>query len=350
MNINAVYENLAFDLSDGDSGAFISGWQCDNKYINDFIDSVRRRSFDFEYHRYIYFDEDEILSKKILDLHELFDGIRPQGVLCASGSTPILYSFVSYLKKLGVDQIYYIPPIYFTLHVAFELYGIKAISLSQKQPFEKNFCFNLPQEKTIVLFLTDPIWYTGTKFSEDSMVEISKWQEKTSSLVFVDGSLQYLPWNFRLKEYSSMLNSDYTFRLICPTKQLSIHGYRFSYLILPSSHQRGFAWTYANISGPTSVDSIIFAHESIGAIKNRNIPDRLMREVVKRYKYLRHHNVIESEHVPECGYFVFEKINIPLPDKSIVMDQKYFDLNGYKGYVKINLLSPSINILYKDKY
>ena len=164
-------------------------------------------------------------------------------------------------------------------------------------------------------------------------------------MVFVDGSLQYLPWDGVLNENTAMLDPAFTFRLVCPSKQLSVHGYRFSYMLLPASHQRGMAWTYANIAGPASADSIVFAHEAITAMKNRKLPEALMQLVISRHAYLRKHKIIESEICPECGYFVFEKINVALPDGYSVMDGKYFDLKSYPHYMKINLLSPSINLL-----
>ena len=345
MRLNAYYEELAFDLNDGDQGHFLSGWQCENQCASDLLASVKERSNHIDYRKYQYFDEDEELTERIRIIHTSFDGVRPQGVLCAAGSTSLLYSFVTYLKRLGVNKIYYVPPIYFTLHIAYELYGIRSIPVSKQQPFEEEFLLGLPDENSCVLFLTDPIWYTGTKYSDEAMSEIAAWQKRTSSIVFVDGSLQYLPWSGVLRENTATLDPEYTFRLLCPSKQLSVHGYRFSYLLLPASHERGMAWTYANIAGPAPADSIIFAHEAMTAIADRKLPDRLMQVVSKRHKHFRTHNIIESEISPECGYFVFEKIKVPLPDGYSVINGRYFDLKNYSGYTKINLLSPSINIL-----
>jgi histidinol-phosphate/aromatic aminotransferase/cobyric acid decarboxylase-like protein len=346
MKLNSYYEELAFDLNDGDSGNFLSGWQCENPYASDLLTRVKERSNHIDYRKYRYFDEDEKLPEKILSIHTSFDGVCPQKVLCATGSTSLLYAFVTYLKRRGVKTIYYVPPIYFTLHIAFELYQIQTISISEKQPFEKDFSLKLPEEDSCVLFLTDPIWYTGTKYSDETMREIAEWQKRNSSLVFVDGSLQYLHWNGVIGENTAMLDPAYTFRLVCPSKQLAIHGYRFSYILLPASHERGMAWTYANVAGPAPADSIIFAYEAMTAILDRNLPDKLMQAVFKRHRYLRIHNVIESEITPECGYFVFEKTKVSLPDGYSVMDGKYFGLRDYPGYIKINLLSPSINKLF----
>ena len=342
--LNALYEDLAFELDDGDQGHFLSGWQCENPCVSDLLAAIKDRSNLIDYRKYKYFDEDDELSKKIRNLHTSFDGVSPQGILCASGSTSLLYSFVTYLKRIGISKVYYIPPIYFTLHIAFELYGICATPVSAQQPFENSFSVDLPKENGSVLILTDPIWYTGTQYQSEIIEEIAAWQKKTSSLVFVDGSLQYLPWNGIVRENTARLDPSYTFRLVCPSKQLSVHGFRFSYLLLPSTHERSMSWTYANIAGPAAADSIAFAHEAMAAISNRNVPDKLMKIVSKRHKYLRANSIIESEISPNCGYFVFEKIKAAMPEGYVMVDGKFFALSNYPGYTKINLLSPSLKI------
>ncbi len=342
--LNALYEELAFELDDGNQGHFLSGWQCENPYVSDLLSAIKVRSNHIDYRKYRYFDEDDELSNKIRNIHMSLDGIRPQGILCASGSTSLLYAFVTYLKRIGIGRVYYIPPIYFTLHIAFELYGICATSVSAQQPFEKGFSIELPSEKGSVIFITDPIWYTGTKYSDDIIEEIVVWQKRTSSLVFVDGSLQYLPWNGIVSENTSRLDPSHTFRLLCPSKQLSVHGYRFSYLLLPSSHERSMSWTYANIAGPADADSIAFAHEAMAAVLDRSVPNKLMKVVCKRHSYFRAKSIIESDISPVCGYFVFEKIKTALPEGYAMVDGKYFGLGNYPGYTKINLLSPSLRI------
>lgn len=343
--LNALYEELAFELDDGNQGHFLSGWQCENPYVSDLLASVKERANYIDHRCYTYFDEDEGLANKIREIHTSLDGVPPQSILCTAGSTALLYAFVTYLKRIGVKKVCYIPPLYFTLHIAFELYGICARPISNQHPFEEGFSIKLPKESHSVLFLTDPVWYTGTKYSVDVIKEIAEWQERTSSLVFVDGSLQYLPWNGVVSEHTSQLPPSHTFRLVCPSKQLSIHGYRFSYLLLPSSHERSMAWTYANIAGPAPADSIAFAHEAMIAVADRIIPNKLMQLAVQRHSYLRTQKLIESDLTPQCGYFVFERIHAPLPQQYPVVDGKYFSLSSYPCHIKINLLSPSLRIL-----
>lgn len=347
-NLNSYYEGLAFDLDDGDKGNFLSGWQCENPFNAQLFSAVRERSKAIDYGKYTYFDDDAELPNLIKDLHARVDAVRPEHVFCGSGSTSLLFGFASFLKKRGVKQVYFVPPMYFTLHLAFDRFEIRTIAVSDRQPFEQGFEMQLPEDAQSVLMVLDPIWYTGTPISSDVMMQIIEWQQRTNSFVFVDGSLQYLPWNTSTKEHSARLDPRLTFRLICPSKQLSAHGYRFSYVLVPASVKQEFAWVYTNIFGPVNADSIAFAHEAILAIANGTISNRSMALVSERHQALRSGGVIQSSLRPSCGYFVFERLNVELPERYITVDGRYFDQPRYNDCIKINLLSPSINLLLNE--
>jgi histidinol-phosphate/aromatic aminotransferase/cobyric acid decarboxylase-like protein len=344
-DLNAYYEGLAFDLDDGDKGNFLSGWQCENPFNASLFGAVKERAKSINYGKYTYFDDDTELPDLIKNLHHRLDGVRPEHVFCGSGSTSLLFGFATFLQKKGIREVYFIPPMYFTLHLAFDRVGIRTIPVSDRQPFEPEFAMRLPDETKSVLMVLDPVWYTGTPISSAVMDEIVRWQKRTSSLVFVDGSLQYLPWQLEVNEHSARLDTKLTFRLVCPSKQLSAHGYRFSYVLVPASEKQEFAWVYTNIFGPANADSIAFAHEAILALADGRIPQQSMALVSKRYNALRKLGIIASELCPSCGYFVFQKVNVRLPERYITVDGKYFDQPRYKDHIKINLLSPSIELL-----
>lgn len=343
--LNSYYENLAFELEDGDKGNFLSGWQCVSPFTNELFDAVKERAKGINYGRYTYFDDELDLSNKILSLHKDFDGIAPQYVFCGAGSTSLLYGIAAYLNMKKVRKVYFIPPMYFTMHIAFDSFGIQTIPVSNKHPFEKDFTLNLPNENNSCLIVIDPIWYAGSPISESIINQIHLWQKKTKSFVFVDGSLQYMSWDKSIYEPTSLLEPSLTFRLICPSKQLSSHGYRFSYLLMPISEKQSFAWTYTNILGSANADSVAFGHEAVKAMKERTITNNLMTLVSERHTTLRSKRIIESEFLPSSGYFIFEKINIELPKGYIKVDGKFFDQDNFPNYTKINLLSPSINLL-----
>jgi len=342
--LNQCYESLAFDLDDGDKGNFFGGWQCNSPYTEPLFTRVRERTVHVDYGKYTYFDDELELSTKITAVHAAFDGTPPEYVFCGSGSTSLLYGMAAYLNRIGVREVYFLPPMYFTLRIAFDGFGIATIPVSERQSFETGFQMRLPEKKS-VLILIDPIWYIGCPVPARVIDEIKIWQQKTGSMVMVDGSLQYMDWAHSRFETTARLDPSLTFRLICPSKQLASHGYRFSYVLVPLSQKQKFAWTYTNIYGSANADSVAFGHEAIAAIADRTIPDQLMQLVGERHRVLRKRKVIESLFQPSSGYFVFEKINLPLPKGYIKVGGKYFDQENYPDYSKINLLSPSISIL-----
>jgi hypothetical protein len=87
---------------------------------------------------------------------------------------------------------------------------------------------------------------------------IRKWQKNTNSTVFVDGSFQYSRWNGVKREATASLDPMLTVRLICPTKIVAAHGFRFSYALLPSSLLEEYKHIYSNIFGSASLESIAF--------------------------------------------------------------------------------------------
>ncbi len=346
--INQQYEKLTFEQEIGRSGDILSGWQCNNPFSTEFISNVRNRSLKMDYRRYVYLDEEDRLLNRISGLHKKLDGVQPESIICGSGSTALLFAFVTHLKNLGIKKIFYVPPIYYTILPALERYGILAEPVSTSQPYELSFKMTLPKRRNSVLFISDPTWYSGTSISNETIKQLIRWQNETSSYIFVDGSMQYLSWSGKVGEDSSMLDPSLTFRLICPSKQLAINGFRFSYLLLPNLHYQKLAWAYANIYGAASVESVAFAYEAIKILSKRKMSTQLVKLAIERHSKLREQKIIESKINPDSGYFVFEKINKVIPKKHIVMNGRFFEQANFPGYTKINLLSPSIRLIFKS--
>jgi len=343
--LNTHYESLAFELNDGDKGRFLSGWQCLNPYADELVARVRARTARLDPIGYSYFDDESALVAEVLDLHENLDGYRPPHAFCGSGSTSLLFGFANYLRSLGISHVYCLPPIYFTLQIALDRFGIRTTLVADVHPFEAGFRLALPEATRSVLIITDPIWYAGIPLTASVVDAIAAWQRETSSLVFVDGSLQYLSWDGARTEATARLEPSLTFRLICPSKQVSIHGYRFAYVLVPTTHKQGFAWSYTNMMGPANIASIAFAYEAVAALGQGEIPRHLISDVSETHLRLRAKKAIASPFDPSCGYFVFEQINVPLPEGYLVVDGRYFEQPRFSDHVKINLLSPSIAVI-----
>lgn len=335
---------LETEHDDGDKGNFLFGWQCENPYAADLIASTRNRTQGLDLVPYSYLEEDQTLVDLIKQLHFELDGVMPGDAFCGSGATALLVTMAAYFKQANISAIYYIPPIYFSLHFAMRLFGIRARPVSGRHAFEQDFSMNLPDECT-VLVLTDPVWYAGTPIPESVLGEIAAWQTKTGSTVLVDGSFQYMPWNRIISEGTARLDPSLTIRLISPSKSLCVAGFRFAYLIIPPIWRKRIAHIYTNIYASASAETIAFGSEAVGAMRSRTITNKLVERIRGRHTDLRRSGVIDSDISASCGYFVFEKMNKDLGKNYVRMDGTFFDQPRYPSYTRINLLSPSYHLL-----
>lgn len=344
-DILQLHEDLEIQFGDGEGGDFLFGWQSINPFAKDFLAAVKRRTKGTDYTKYCYMESDEMLASEVVDLHAALDGIKPEDAFCAaSGGTSILFAFSYWLARNDVKEIYYMPPIYFTILNSLRRFGIHARAISGYHSFEENFRLNLPMKKT-VLILADPIWYAGIPVPEDILVEVTSWQEKTGSLIFVDGSFQYMRWDHRHYEPTARFDSSNTIRLVSPTKSLVVHGYRFAYCLLPKALKPTLSNSYTNVSGSSAADNIAFAYEAIRATRERKLTERLIDRASVRHAELRNSRRIESPLNPQTGYFVFEKINVALPDDTLRMDGRYFGQPRFPHHTRFNLLSTKYHLL-----
>lgn len=328
---------------DGDGGNFLSGWQCENPWIGEISKLVAEHSSDLDPRQYLYLSLDNQIKQGLLDFHRAIEGERIEEFLCGTGSSTIIFSFCALLTDMEIREVYYLPPLYFSFHFALRMFGIRARAVSGRHAFEEHFSMNLPDKNT-VLILTDPIWYAGISLPSQIAEKIIEWQRKTSSLVFVDGSFQYTNWYGSTLELTSMLDPEFTIRLICPTKILAAHGYRFAYAAIPKRLYVRLSHIYANIYGSASGDSIGFGRIAMSMVSTGKIATSLMGLAATRHKKLRSSGKIFSTWQPNCGYFVFERIEDSRLDNILSMDGSFFEQKRYKDHRRINLLSPSIHL------
>jgi aspartate/methionine/tyrosine aminotransferase len=340
----ARHADLEAAHGDGDGGSFLSGWQCQNPWISEIRSAVEQEETRLAAERYFYFEDDAQISDGLMRLHEKFDGSKPQAIICGAGSSSLIFTFCTWLKTNGYREVFYLPPLYFSLHFALRLFGIRARAVSGRHPYEPDFTINLPTERSI-LIVTDPIWYAGLSLDVKLVTKIGEWQKNTRSTVFVDGSFQYLRWNGVQDEATASLDPMLTIRLVCPTKIVAAHGFRFSHALLPYVLLEEYKHIYSNIFGSASLESIAFGRAATKIMLLGRISKNLMLLASRKHTKLRRTGAIISELNPSCGYFVFEKICRQLPDKILLMDGKYFEQKRYVGYSRINLLSPSIGLL-----
>lgn len=346
-NILSTHDDLDDVIRNPNGRVFVSEWNCENPFIEEYMGDInainipKRREGE-----YVYFKDDYYLSNLIGMFHEKQSERIPkhEEMLPGAGSTPLIAAFCMWLVQNKFNTFYYIPPLYYTFYYYSDLLSIKARPVSSKHAFDHDFRYRLPNEKT-VLILCDPIWFSGISIDRKIIQEIREWQKRTGSIVFIDGSFQYCKWNNSHVESTALLDPDLTFRLICPTKALAIHGYRFSYLLLPKNEREKFVYLYENMTGATVFRNIIFAHQAMSTLLKEDSNHKLYQEVSRRYKQLVDEKSIDPLGSPDCGYFVFAKIKKEV-EPFIGMNGSYFDLNGYEKYARVNLLGPNvINLL-----
>jgi len=338
------HADLESAKGDGDGGNFLSGWQCENPWISEIQEAIDRERVDLDPKIYLYLEDDSAIQAAVSEFHSTLEGDTPHKVFCGIGSTAIIFTFCVKLKQMGITEVYYLPPLYFTFHFALKLLGIRSRPISGRHAFEPGFVMNLPDRRSVFVF-SDPVWYAGVSLSQDITERLLAWQQQTSSLIFIDGSFQYTNWHGLRPERSAFFDPQRTFRLICPTKILAAHGYRFAYAIVPDAFYSDLVQTYSRIYGSASLDSIAFGRAFTSLLRLGKCGPGLMAIAAERHQRLRVRGRISAAWQPSSGYFVFERLTPPLPKAAVSMDGSFFEQKRYKDHRRINLLSPAIGLL-----
>jgi len=330
------HRTLDHSIRDEKGKVFISDWYCYHPFIEEFTDGIEITSQQKQ--DYVFYSDDEELASLISQMHKKFDkkSYNISEILPGDGSTPFISAFCLWLLKNDIKEVYYVPPMYYTFYYFLEIFKIKAKPVSGQQVYEKNVSLNLPQ-KTTVLIICDPVWYVGQSIKKDFIKQIDKWQKQTKSFIFVDGSFQYMQWSNNRYEETSIFDNEYTFRLICATKFLALHGYRFSYLLLPSKFYEEMLYLYANNVGSTNAYNPVFAKKAISIMLQKNSNIKLTKFIKSIYNELISNNSVQTEITPNCGYFMFGEV-IKNIDTFHSMTQEYFEQKKYPNYARINIL------------
>jgi histidinol-phosphate/aromatic aminotransferase/cobyric acid decarboxylase-like protein len=286
----------------------------------------------------------------MLDMPEIVDAVRQvhrgygepdigrEQILAGPGSSSFTTLYILRLASEGVDEVFYIPPIYYSFHYAAKLAGVRLRPVSGRQAFEAGFTMNLPRKRTH-LILTDPIWYAGIPLRDAVVDDVRRWQLDTGSEVFVDGSFQFLKWNGDRCEPTSHLPADQTIRLLCPSKSLGIPIYRFAYAIMPAGQMIDFRWCYETVLGSNSAGDVAFAKRSLEVLASTEGNRAFAAYLGETYLSLKRDHIIESDLEPTCNYLVFVKLARTPARPYHSMDQSYFEQSRYPGYVRVNLMA-----------
>lgn len=319
---------------------FISDWNGEHPFVGQFLGAElsRRLPESPALSRYIYFDEQHSILDAICNFHKTVDNLSlsHRNIMAGPGSSSILVALSLWLLQQGHEEVFYVPPLYYTLHFFLKTLHIHLRPVTGKHMFEPDCALNLPKKKTVLL-LSDPMWYAGKRVSLAMIEMIADWQRKTGSLVIIDGAFQYTQWGNTRQEFSSRLDSDKTFRLISPTKSLAIPAFRFAYLLHPTQYHDNLLFLYESIVGGSTLFDVVFARRALKVLSGRTSNYSLTNFLQSTYCQLSKRRIFETKISPDCGYFIFAKPRIKL-DNSAVMTEEFFELNGYPGYIRLNLM------------
>jgi aspartate/methionine/tyrosine aminotransferase len=324
--------------------SFVSGWNAANPFVNEFLAGLTADGLDPT--AYQSYSSDELLLGLIRRMHERFDGTtgQHQRVLPGDGSTGLIATFFLWLFRAQVREVCYLPTVHDTFYYFFDFLGFNVRPVSTRHPFQRGFELNLPATKS-VLFLADPTWYVGRALDEGTLEQICTWQRTTESLVFVDGTWQYLQWDGTRHERSSELDPERTVRLVGPTKFLGLNGHRFSYLLVPEQLYDELADVHENLHGSTSVPNLAFARQAMTVMASKDYNRRLTDHVAGVYRRLVSAGHLRPAITPDCGLYCFAELRRGRDD-CVTMGGEYYELDDYPGHVRVNLLGgPELEVL-----
>ncbi|MEV0561442.1 aminotransferase class I/II-fold pyridoxal phosphate-dependent enzyme [Dactylosporangium sp. NPDC050588] len=323
---------------------FVSDWNGEHPFIHHFLGEFA----DMPVHQlgslsaYSHMDEDPELSTQIAELHNLKYGevdVTARQCLPGAGSTSFLTTLLMFQYLKGVREVAYLPPVYYNAAWWMRTLGFSVRRVASDVDFAEEVDLALPTGRSL-LWLTDPVWFAGIPVRAGTVDVIADWQNKTGSTVIVDGTFQHMDWHGRRPEMTSRLDPDLTFRLICPTKTLGLHGFRFAYAIVPERHYMDFTELHGRLHGAPGLADRRFAHRAVQVLASDEGALPLMTFAQDRYRRLWSARAVTQAVEPSCGYFLFARPTVPA-DRFLAMDMSCYGGTGYPGYARINLLNPA---------
>lgn len=338
------HRELDYLCRNSEDRIFISDWYCEHPYVRKYIPEEifsHDKLTDKELLYYRFPNDSFEVHEEIRNFHKKHDGVTYENdeIYIGAGMTPLITAQLLMMMSLGFKEFYYTKPLYYTFYYHAKILGLKLIPICDDPLNKKGVKLNLPNKKTC-LVVCDPIWYMGKAIVEEYIDQIVSWQKKTGSYVIVDGAFQYMKWDIKKRhEYTSKLDKELTFRSICPTKALAIHGLRFSYTLLPGRHQEDMRYAYANSSGSACIYSDKAARRIMEVLNSEKSNSELLEYIMKQYHKYIGRSLFVDVIGAEMTYFIFVRM---LGDQSkyITMDQDFFDTTNYPGFVRFNLLLP----------
>jgi aspartate/methionine/tyrosine aminotransferase len=240
----------------------------------------------------------------------------------------------------GMSEIGYLPPMYYNAAWWVRRLGLSVWRAAADIDFAEESALTLPERRTL-LWISDPLWFAGVSLRAETIAAVADWQRATGSTVIVDGTFQYMRWSGPTREFTSGLDPDRTFRLVCPTKALALHGFRFAYAIVPESCAADFSEFHIRLHGTSGLVDSKFAHRAVEVLAGPSGAAPLMELAQRRYLNMLHTGKVVDLVRPEGGYFAFVKLATDV-DSIVGMDADCFGTSQYRNFLRVNLLNDPV--------
>jgi histidinol-phosphate/aromatic aminotransferase/cobyric acid decarboxylase-like protein len=342
IKADGLHPNALDRADERDDIVFISDWNGEHPFVPSFLDGFASRTVASlgSLTRYSHLEEDTALEDKLRRLHRdryAEPGAGEVGYLPGAGSASFLTTMLFRSKQLGFDRLCYLPPVYNSAIYLIQEMGFAVRKGARDVDFAEDPGLDLPDARC-VLWFTDPVWFAGRPVRQETVDEIARWQRRTGSMVLVDGTFQYQRWDGARFERSSGLDPRLTYRLVCPTKALAIHGFRFAYLIVPRAELPAVTELHSRLHGAAGVADRAFAHRAVATLDSDTGNRQLIDYARHRYEALIAAGGLREWLEPASGYFVFGK-PATTPETVRGMGPECFEVRGHPGYLRVNLLS-----------
>jgi aspartate/methionine/tyrosine aminotransferase len=340
----AAHDRLGDALIEHPSRVFVSDWNGDHPFMDLFLGDLGKAPIGEWGSLGIYsrMDEDLALADAVAELHVRRYGepdVTAQRCVTGAGATSFLTTLLMYQYLQGFREISYLPPVYYNAAWWIRRLGLGVRRVATDVDFSGSVELTLPEDGGL-LWVTDPVWFAGLPLRATTVDRIAEWQRRTGATVIVDGTFQYMGWGGATAETTDRLDPDLTFRLVCPTKTLAMHGFRFAYAIVPEQHSASFTELHKRLHGPAGLADRLFAHRAVEVLGSQDGALPLMDFARHHYRQLLANGAVTEAVEPNTGFFLFGRPSVDA-SQYVAMDIRCFGGQGYQGFVRLNLLNPA---------
>jgi histidinol-phosphate/aromatic aminotransferase/cobyric acid decarboxylase-like protein len=337
-------DRLSRTVGDHPDRLFVSGSSGENPFAADFLGplAANRLADVGDFAAYSHLTEDRPLATSVAELHRQRYGeslISDWQIVPGAGAAGFLTTLLMFQHLRGVSEIHYLPPMYYSAAWWVRQLGFGVHRVTPEASFAADPPLALPSGPGL-LWITDPLWFAGHRLTEKTITRIAEWQRATGSTVVVDGTFQYMRWDGSFWEPTSRLDPGRTFRLVCPTKALGLHGLRFAYVIAPPRHSADLAELHGRLHGSAGLVDVAFAHRAVEVLRGPSGAAPLLEFARQRYRRLTDQGAIAPAVEPTSGYLAF--VRPSRPGRFVGMGPDCFGIAAMADCLRVNLLDSRV--------